>query len=237
MTISTIKPTHFKPVSLQTAFLSIALVIGLYPVLGKIIAAFLKGVEVAGYSVKWGVLPTVFIAALCVFWHRREGRSWPELGFYRPKSFWKAGLLAVISVPVIYLLIAVIVGTLMGGDVISSPESSGKITVDGPSRTVSVVLTLIVMWGVAAFCEELIFRGFLLGRLANAFGGERKHWIIAVILIAILFGAAHIPAQGGYGFVLTGLAGLFLGFLYLIGKRNIWTVIIAHGLINSVSLL
>lgn len=220
-----------------SAILALIIVIVLYPVFGYILRNFLQGVEVAGYTVKWGVLPTVFIALLCILWTFRSGNSWRDLGVFRPVPLWKTIIVGVISVPVIYLLIAVIVSVLLGSNVIASPETSGKMTVEGPNKIVSVVCTLFLMWIVAAFCEELIFRGFLLTRLAEAFGGGTKHWLGAVVIIAVLFGAAHIPAQGGYGFVLTGLAGLFLGLLYIFGGKNLWVVVIAHGLINSLSLV
>ncbi|MEY2545663.1 MAG: protease family protein [Verrucomicrobiota bacterium] len=79
----------------------------------------------------------------------------------------------------------------------------------------------------AGFYEEVLFRGFLLQRLALLFGGERIAWITACVIQAIVFGYAH-AYQNPQGMLLTGTVGLVFGFVFLRSGRNIWPAIVAH---------
>jgi membrane protease YdiL (CAAX protease family) len=56
-------------------------------------------------------------------------------------------------------------------------------------------------------------------------------------VIALAFGVMHMPSQGLYGLVVTGIVGFLMGVLFLFGKRNLLPVVLAHGLINTVSMV
>lgn len=89
-----------------------------------------------------------------------------------------------------------------------------------------------VVWTTAAFGEEMLFRGFLMGRFKQAFGLGPWSWVFALIAQAAVFGAVH-AYQGIGGVLLTGVVGLVFGAMYHVAKRNLWPLIIAHGLVNS----
>ncbi len=95
--------------------------------------------------------------------------------------------------------------------------------------------TLVVMWITAAFAEEVIFRGFLMSRLARLMGGGRGAWVGALALSSLLFSLIHIY-QGTGGVIRTGLMGLLLGLVYLLSHRNLWIAIGVHGLTNTLAL-
>ena len=84
----------------------------------------------------------------------------------------------------------------------------------------------------AGFYEEFTFRGFLMQGLAMLFGGSRGAWIGACILQGALFGAAH-AYQNPLGVVITGTLGILMGLLVLASGRNLWPVIIGHGLFDA----
>lgn len=84
----------------------------------------------------------------------------------------------------------------------------------------------------AGFYEELFFRGFVFQGLAMLFKGNRASWIGACVVQAAVFGADH-NYQGPTGMVITGLIGLTLGFLFLQQNRNLWPLIIGHGLYDA----
>ena len=86
-------------------------------------------------------------------------------------------------------------------------------------------------WLSAAIGEEIIFRGFLLHQTTALFGSSRAAAAGGVVLGATLFGLSH-NAQGLVGMILTGLAGLLTGIVFLASHRNIWAIILAHGLID-----
>jgi hypothetical protein len=84
----------------------------------------------------------------------------------------------------------------------------------------------------AGFYEEFTFRGFLMQGLAMLFGGSRGAWIVACIVQGALFGVAH-AYQNPLGIAITGTLGVLMGLLVLASGRNLWLVIIAHGLFDA----
>lgn len=91
----------------------------------------------------------------------------------------------------------------------------------------TAVLRFIVIAVVPAFCEELLFRGAILGNLLP-FGRAR-----AVLISAILFALMHQnPGQLLYTFV----AGVALGAIYAY-TGSIWNCTVVHLINNFISVL
>ena len=84
----------------------------------------------------------------------------------------------------------------------------------------------------AGFYEEFTFRGFLMQGLAMLFGKSRGAWIVACVVQGALFGAAH-AYQNPLGIAITGTLGILMGLLVLVSGRNLWLVIIGHGLFDA----
>ncbi len=84
----------------------------------------------------------------------------------------------------------------------------------------------------AGFYEEFMFRGFLMQGLAMLFGASRVAWIVACVVQGALFGAAH-AYQNPLGIAITGTLGILMGLLVLASGRNLWPVIIGHGLFDA----
>jgi membrane protease YdiL (CAAX protease family) len=60
--------------------------------------------------------------------------------------------------------------------------------------------------------------------------------IAALTAMSAFFGYRHYYYQGFHGAVVTGAMGLSIGIMYLwFGRRNLLPLIIAHGLVNSIS--
>ena len=84
----------------------------------------------------------------------------------------------------------------------------------------------------AGLYEEFMFRGFLMQGLAMCLGASRGAWVAACIIQGALFGAAH-AYQNPLGIAITGTLGVLLGIIVLISGRNLWLVIIGHGLYDA----
>ena len=84
----------------------------------------------------------------------------------------------------------------------------------------------------AGFYEEFTFRGFLMQGLAMLFGGSRNAWIAACLVQGALFGLAH-TYQNPLGIAITGTLGVLMGLIVLASGRNLWLVIIGHGLFDA----
>jgi membrane protease YdiL (CAAX protease family) len=90
-------------------------------------------------------------------------------------------------------------------------------------------------WVVAAFGEELVYRGYMMNRIAGLGRGARGSWIPSLVVVGVLFGWAHEESQGLAGMAQEGFAGLLLGLLYLGCGRNLAVPIVAHGVSNTLA--
>ena len=97
-------------------------------------------------------------------------------------------------------------------------------------------LALLLTWTLAAFGEELVFRGYLMNRAADLFGQTRRAWISSLLIVSIVFGYAHLY-QGATGIVENTIDGLLLGLMYVRCDRKLSVPIIAHGVQDTVDFL
>jgi len=97
------------------------------------------------------------------------------------------------------------------------------------------LIMLVVVWTLAAFGEELTYRGYFLNRVKNLVGTRRFAWVVSLIPVSLCFGLAH-SYQGISGVIETGYVGLGLGVLYLSTGKNLWLPIIVHGLYDTVGI-
>ena len=100
-------------------------------------------------------------------------------------------------------------------------------------------LVAALLLGITAgFCEEILFRAFLMNEFANAGYGK----VMQVLMPGIAFGLAH----AGYlnqgllpwlGIMLpTAFLGVIWGIAYLLGRRGLLPVMIAHFLNDATAL-
>ena len=98
------------------------------------------------------------------------------------------------------------------------------------------MISLGLIWALAAFGEEMVYRGYLMNRVADLLNRTRGAWIVSLIAVHVGFGLAH-AYQGVTGVIDEGLMGLLLGVIYLGTGRNLGVPIIAHGIGDSIDLL
>jgi membrane protease YdiL (CAAX protease family) len=98
-----------------------------------------------------------------------------------------------------------------------------------------LVLMVALSWTLAAFCEELAFRGYLLTRsqqLLSPLGGAAP--VLAVLLSSLAFGLVHTE-QGIVGVVLTTVDALVFAALRF-HYATVWASVVAHGTINTIGM-
>jgi uncharacterized protein len=98
------------------------------------------------------------------------------------------------------------------------------------------LLFIALSWTLAAFGEELFWRGYLMNRVADMFGRTRSKWVISLVIVSAVFGLAH-GYQGLTGWIEEGIAGLALGLMYLRTGRNLAVAIIAHGVSDTIDMV
>ena len=97
------------------------------------------------------------------------------------------------------------------------------------------LLFIALSWTLAAFGEELVWRGYLMNRVAD-FLGRRKVRGSSLVIVSIVFGLAH-GYQGLTGWIEEGLAGLALGMMYLRTGHNLAVPIVAHGVCDTIDMV
>lgn len=200
----------------------IAVILALWPLIKAI-----PGLPYAGQ-----VYMAVSVLA-ATFMMRRNGETWRDLGLRwatnRRDLAKGAGMVLAVIVGSVVVngLVQWVVASVLGLPVERElPDVS----------TLALYLTMMALiWTTNAFGEEMVYRGFLMSRLGALFGGTRFAWILAAFVQAAIFGLGH-AYQGVVGVVITGMVGLVFGLAYLLSRRNLWPVIIAHGIINTIGM-
>jgi hypothetical protein len=166
-----------------------------------------------------------------VLWLR--GSNWHEFGLKKPRSWFKTILLAIGGLITIYFVVFVtipLVTRLTGQPVDRSPFDVLR------GNILALIFGLLTVWTLAAFGEELIFRGYLMNTIKHVFRRKNYGWIMACIVNSILFGFGH-TYQGISGVILLAIVGLLYAVFYLGSGRNLWVPILMHGLYDTSAFL
>lgn len=185
----------------------------------------------------YGLVPitqTIFLLPLIWLMLRLSGERWSEIGFARPDSFGRAIGVGVLAGVLMELFAVYITTPLISSFFGTEPNYSEFKEIRG--NLVLLFVFLGLSWTLAAFGEEICFRGFLMNRLARILGESRVAWLAALLLSSILFGWGHTE-QGVSGWIQEGLSGLILGVLFLLAKRNLVVPIVAHGVSNTLAFI
>jgi len=153
-----------------------------------------------------------------------RGERLADIGLKKPESWTRTLIIGVGLAAIVFIAMYVSEKAGFRRDLSKFKDVQGNLEV-----TVYAVLYAFIG---AGFYEEFTFRGFLMQGLAMLFGGSRGAWIGACILQGALFGAAH-AYQNPLGVAITGTLGILMGLLVLAFERNLWPVIIGHGLFDA----
>lgn len=188
----------------------------------------------------WGKFPYIpfgntvglLLLASVSLWLR--GTGWRAIGLRRPASWPRTILLGVgigVGAQALDLLAITPLLTRITGH---PPDVSGFHSLIG--NVPQLLFWLGITWSFAAFGEEMSYRGYLLNRVADFFGGRRAGWVIAANLSSALFGLGH-SYQGIAGVIDITLTALIPVVAYLATGRNLWVPIILHGTGDTIGFL
>jgi len=169
-------------------------------------------------------LCTVALIAALLRW---RGMRWRDIGVRRPTRPW--WLFLQVPVVLVAWLGASLGAAAIVGRFLQRPEASarfGNLAGNLPATLWWIAIALVV----GGFAEEVIFRGFLLNRLEALLPRGAAGSAAAVLVQSFLFGAAHAYNRGLFGLLVLGTVGAVLAVSYLLLRRNLWPVILAHGL-------
>ena len=186
---------------------------------------------VVGYNVFHVIpneVPILFVLGLLSI-RLRDGRL-SAMGFKRPNSWARVIQIALIAAALRILLGEFVIDPLTERfwPPAVVPAEAAEIT----GNLKVALLALVIVWGFAAFGEEIAYRGYLLTRAADLGRRTTAAYWVGAVLVSVLFGIGHFY-KGPAGIVDSGVAGLILGAAYIISGRNLWTSILAHGFIDT----
>jgi membrane protease YdiL (CAAX protease family) len=165
---------------------------------------------------------------------RRRGLHWRALGLCRPERP-AAAIVTGLGLFGFDVLLLPVIASRLATTFELPPQDLGAFA-GLAGNTVQYLLLLIpIAWGTAAFGEEMLYRGYFLRRLEDALG--RSGWATAAALLiqtaVFAFGHAYLGPRGMLNAALIGLAA---GVTYVSTGRNLWPLIVAHGLVDTASL-
>lgn len=173
----------------------------------------------------------IVVVGLLFLLLRREGFS--SVGLVKPARFapmvWQVFLLSLIWTVVDYALLLPIANHLSGvaRDVSAFAELKGNIG--------QLLFLLTASWTLAAFVEELAFRGIVQARIQSLIAHPVAGAIVAVAVSSILFGWVHTE-QGIAGLVITALDAVFFSIIRR-KYKTVWAGVFAHGFMNSIGVI
>jgi membrane protease YdiL (CAAX protease family) len=177
---------------------------------------------------------TPFLVLLAWASLRLRRMRWRDIGLRRPER-WGSAIALGVAAGVAIEAFADLVTTPMIAAVTGRPPD----LTDFQPLIGNLPLLLILVavnWVLAAFGEELAFRGYLMNRAADVTGDSRAGWAVSLIAVSVFFGIGH-ATQGVTGIIQESLSGAWLGVLFLACGRNLTIPIIAHGVSNTLALV
>lgn len=164
--------------------------------------------------------------------------NWKDLGLTFKSISWSEGfkrfllsLLVAALASAAYLLGGLVMGYIPG-----TPETADMSGYSYLNNGWILILTLLGVYIVSSFGEEVIYRAFLINRISKIGKGTEKATVIAVIFSTIIFGLVHYE-WGPIGMVQTGFMGLVMGICYVKLKKRLWLLVLAHAYMDTILLV
>lgn len=172
--------------------------------------------------------PFLFLAAWIFL--RLRGLGWRSAGFELDRR-WLALLLVGVAAGAAFWAFEFFVENpllyrLTGG----YPDLNVFSDLVGNVRLLAILIALNLV--LAAFGEEMVWRGYALPRVAQILGDSRAAWAASILAVNAAFALAHLY-QGEAGIAQAAVQGVLLGLLYLATGRNLLAPIAAHFTANT----
>ena len=180
----------------------------------------------------WLLIGNVLFSLGILFFNKKAlGWTWSQLGLSRPKNWWEPLIVTVAVFAAVILIIIFLqpIFTQWGSD----PNVDHLMVLRG--NLPLLLISLVIVWITSALITNLVFMAFLINSLDILLGRNQWSPWVAMILSALTFGLMH-AWQGFGGMLTTATIGLVFGSVFLLNNRRIWAIILAHGLIDMLSL-
>jgi sodium transport system permease protein len=201
--------------------------------LGLFVVSLLLLFYVTPSFIRFGLIPIVLVNQIALVlapallwawlarWRWAETFSWRVLG---PTAIFGGALIGIGLVPWVQGFIAV-QERIWPRVVDEGARLQAKLILD--ALQAYPLLTVVLVGGLAGFCEEMLFRG----PIQKALSRKLNPWA-AICITALLFGAAHMDL---HGMAVRTLLGIVLGYVVWRGG-SIFPAMLLHGLYDMTAL-
>ncbi|MEO1169434.1 MAG: type II CAAX endopeptidase family protein [Pseudomonadota bacterium] len=156
-----------------------------------------------------------------------------SLGLARPRSIWLTALLVIGFIALKLFVQQPAMGWIR--EIWDVPPSDTSFFDHIYGNLGAYLGWLVIAWAAGGFAEEIIFRGYLMNRIAGLAGNSALAWVIAIVAQAVIFGLGHYY-QGVGGMIGVGFGALLSGTVYVLVKRNLWVLIVTHGVWDTLGI-
>ena len=170
---------------------------------------------------------------------RRRRQSWSHFGLSLHFQSWRGVVRTVVSSLWVcaFAVGAFMAGAVLMANIVGMPEGADMSRYNYLRGNLWLtILALGSVYFVSSFCEEVIYRGFLITRITELADDSKAATWLAVVTSSFVFGLIH-SEWGVAGMVQASLMGLALGVSYLRVRRNLWVTILAHGYMDTLLIL
>ena len=173
----------------------------------------------------------VLLLLLASFSLWTRGLGWTTLGLEQPS--WRVARHAVIVATAVVLALPTIIVPLAKAVTGQPIDFASVDPIQGDGHL--LLVWLAQAWTLAAFGEEMVFRGYIIRRVAEFVTNRRAGTLTGLAVSSVYFGWAH-RYQGPSGMLMTGTLGLALGILY-VRTRSLTAAIMCHAVVDTIALL
>ncbi len=178
-------------------------------------------------------IPTILAFGIGSFFLLIRKEKFTDVGFKKQPKFLRmvgivfllAAVWTIIDYSVLLPLLSHITG--MSQDLSDFAKLKGN--------TGFLLVMLAAKWTLAAFGEEIVYRGMIQNRIISIFENKKIGVIVSILASSFVFGFAHTE-QGIIGILITMLDALFFSLIKL-RFRNLWASVLVHGFMNSIGMI
>ncbi len=216
----------------------------------KLLAVFLPALVVIAGSKSWvgedpvrgmTVIWVANVIMLTMVWGimKSEENALSLLGLDFGKLSTKK-LLTVFGLSLVVFVLAVVaflIGPVLLPEWVNVPAEADFSRYDFlRDNPLGLILSLLGVYLVSSFGEEVIYRAFLMHQISEMVRGKKLNNVISIVGSAIIFGLVHYE-WGAMGIIQSSLMGLVLAICYIKLEKRLWILILAHAYMDTLLLV
>lgn len=180
-----------------------------------------------------------FSTLIVALWRMKvRNITWRDLGLQKPDNLLKSVLVTcgiLIAIPILIIVFKQI-QNLLPFNLAPDTSSQDAVSKFGDLKGNWIhFFTIIPFILLQSTLEELLDRGFLINWFERLFSKTSFATTIAVLLQSMIFGFRHSYDISERS-ITVGIIGLVMGIAYVKFGRNLWPLIIAHCILNTISM-